>query len=294
MAITEAAEPLRGFSLSTFVCETHADLLPHFVRWYQRLGLDRFLLVMHGSWSPESLATIASLPGVECVRQVEGSFCTVLSCAELTAIALRHVGEWTVVVDADEFLEMPVPTLREMVAVLEAAGVDERYASLLQRMAADGSLPEMGADSDRDALFPMMQPGLTEHMGMHPPTWKSKYPFARIGPDFVYQRCNHLQGNSRSLAHVPVRAVLHHFKWRSRLFDAFTRERGEGEKAGEMAVYGHYLAEERAAGGRGNLRVDFVTFELGGPGAPNGGIATAMSTLAKLQAAYGVQVEVFY
>ena len=44
-------QPFAGFPLISFVCETDADLVPHFVRWYRGLGVDRFLLVMHGDWS---------------------------------------------------------------------------------------------------------------------------------------------------------------------------------------------------------------------------------------------------
>ncbi|NDC63341.1 MAG: hypothetical protein EBZ59_04990, partial [Planctomycetia bacterium] len=165
----------------------------------------------------------------------------------------------------------------------------------------------------------MFNVGLCEDMGLEKPAWKSKYPLAKIGPRFVYQRGNHLPGNSRSVAHAPFRAVMHHFKWRRRIFSAFEQERGEGTNSGEMAVYRDYLAAhgslpmeaakpnssaaleaegllrlptpgeadvlvsmiaEREAAERSGVRVGFVTFELGGPGTPNGGIATAMSALA--------------
>lgn len=331
--MTRAVDQRLGFRLVSFVCETDADLLPHFVQWYRRLGVDRFDLVLHGAWSDDSLAIVSSLPGVDCSRRVDAPFSKHVKCDAITAVARAHVGEWLVFADADEFLEMPTGNLALMVAKLESAGVEELYASLLQRVAADGSLPEVVAESDLDALFPMFHPGLCEDMGLASPAWKSKYPLARVGKDFVYQRGNHLPGNFRSVSHVPVRAVLHHFKWRSRLHDAFARERGEGTNFGEMAVYRRWLEEhgrlpmegakpcsrealeaegwlrlpdadesrmlaalsaERAAGAAAGLRVGFVTFELGGPGTPNGGIATAISALAKLQAAHGISVEVFY
>jgi glycosyltransferase involved in cell wall biosynthesis len=325
--------PPQGFRLISFVCETDADLLPHFVHWYRRLGVDRFHFVMHGTWSRASLAMLASLPGVECSRWVNKPFCKSLKCDEITATARRYVGEWVVFADADELLEMPTRGLKEMVAALEAAGIEELYATMLQRVAADGSLPEVRADSDLDSLFPMHHVGLCEDMGLEKPAWKSKYPLARVGANFVYQRGNHLPGNSRSVAHVPIRAVMHHFKWRKSLLSAFEQERGEGTNFGEMAVYRRYieshgslpmedakknstaalLAEgmlrlptkaesavltamigERTATEKSRIRVGFVTYELGGPGTPNGGIATAMSSLAKLQAAHGHEVDVFY
>jgi glycosyltransferase involved in cell wall biosynthesis len=332
MSSTATTRP-EGFRLISFVCETDADLLPHFVRWYRRLGVDRFHFVMHGKWSRENLTMLAGLPGVECSRWVTKPFCKSLKCDEITAIARRYVGEWVVFADADELLELPTGDLTEAIAALEAAGSEELYATLLQRVAADGSLPEVRAASDLDLLFPMHHIGLCEDMGLEKPAWKSKYPLARIGPHFVYQRGNHLPGNSRSVAHMPLRAVMHHFKWRKSLLKAFEQERGEGTNSGEMAVYRRYLESqgslpmagakknstaallaegllrlptteesnilkamigERKAAEKARIRVGFVTFELAGPGTPNGGIATAISSLAKLQAAHGHEVQVFY
>ena len=85
MSSTATPRP-EGFRLISFVCETDADLLPHFVRWYRRLGVDRFHFVMHGKWSRENLAMLASLPGVECARWVNKPFCKSLKCDEITAI----------------------------------------------------------------------------------------------------------------------------------------------------------------------------------------------------------------
>jgi glycosyltransferase involved in cell wall biosynthesis len=307
--------------------------MPHFVRWYRNLGVDRFHLIVHGPWDEANLAALAALPGVEITQRLHEPFCKTLKCDAITAVARRSIGEWILIADADEFLELPADGIAGTIAALEAAGIDELYATLIQRVAADGSLPEVGPDSDLDATFPMFHVGLCEDMGLVNPAWRSKYPLARVGPDFVYQRGNHLPGNRRSVAHAPMRGVLHHFKWRGRLFDAFSRERGEGTNFREMAVYRNWLeahgrlpmagakpcsraaleaegwlrrpsaaeqaglaalVRERDLAAAKRLRVGLVTFELGGPGTPNGGIATAMSALAKLQAAHGIDVEVFY
>jgi hypothetical protein len=37
--MTTEASTSEGFRLISFVCETDADMLPHFVRWYRRLGV---------------------------------------------------------------------------------------------------------------------------------------------------------------------------------------------------------------------------------------------------------------
>jgi len=325
--------PPKPDRLISFVCENDADLLPHFVRWYRGLGVEHFHFILHGRWSAAGLATLEGLGGVDFSRRVDEPFCKTLKCDEITACARRFPGEWVVLADADEFLQLPTDSLAEAAARLEAAGADELYANMLQRVAADGSLPEVTADARLEELFPLFSFGLCEEMGLEHPAWKSKYPLARIGPHFTYQRGNHLPGNSRSVAHVPIRGVVHHFKWRRRLLEAFSQERGEGTNFAEMAVYRRYInthgrlptalakpcttetlfeegwlrlpndhesailrrmVEERAAATAAGIRVGFVTFELGGPGTTNGGIATAMSALAKLQAAHGHRVDLFY
>jgi hypothetical protein len=53
MTLTPATRT-EGFRLISFVCETDADLLPHFVRWYRQLGVERFHFVMHGTWETET------------------------------------------------------------------------------------------------------------------------------------------------------------------------------------------------------------------------------------------------
>ncbi|NDC64204.1 MAG: glycosyltransferase, partial [Planctomycetia bacterium] len=325
--------PPRPDRLISFVCENDADLLPQFIRWYRGLGVEHFHLILHGRWSTAGLALVEGLEGVDSSRRVDQPFCKTLKCDEITACARRFPGQWLVFADADEFFQPPTASLADAAAMLEEAGVDEMHATMLQRVAADGGLPEVKADSRLDELFPLVSFGLCEEMGLERPAWKSKYPLARIGPRFAYQRGNHLPGNHRSVAHVPIRGVVHHFKWRSRLLDAFAQERGEGTNFAEMAVYRRYVGThgrlptelakscttetlfadgwlrlpnerewpvlrrmigERQAATAAGIRFGFVTFELGGPSKTNGGIATAMSALAKLQAAHGHQVDVFY
>jgi len=67
MTRTPATRP-EGFRLISFVSETDADLLPHFVRWYRRLGVERFHLAMHGTSERETFEWLAD---VACSRAMQ-------------------------------------------------------------------------------------------------------------------------------------------------------------------------------------------------------------------------------
>jgi hypothetical protein len=78
-------------------------------------------------------------------------------------------------------------------------------------------------------------------MGVDKPIWKSKYPLVRVSPRFRFLRGNHLPHAGRPAAHLPIRAVVHHFKWRNRLLNALRKTRGAGSNQHEMDAYRRWL-----------------------------------------------------
>ena len=315
-----------------FIGVNDADLMPQFLAWYRRLGVTSFRLILHGDW-PTAARAVLDAPDIAIVREIGGPFSETRKVAELTAEALKHKRQWCIVVDADEFIEFPLASVAEVIAEMEAMGIDDLYALLVQRVAADGSLAAVDPRGTVEAQFPLASVTLADQMGLEVPIWKSKYPLTRVGPTFSIKRGNHLPPNGRSVAHLPLRAVLHHFKWRDRLVHAFAAPRGPLSNQAEMDAYSQWLGEngnllpvaharpasrqmlvERGwlvapdAGARGiaaelaaartrlltrQPRVAFVTFEIS-EARHGGGIATAMSALAKLLASHGFSVEIIY
>src|SRR5690606_22298025 len=82
---------------------------------------------------------------------------------------------------------------------------------------------------------------LAERMIAPPPIWKSKYPLAFVGARFSNMRGNHLPHAGAPSAHMPIRGVVHHFKWRDRLFRSVVRERGARSNQREQDGYRNWL-----------------------------------------------------
>src|SRR5688500_3682895 len=104
----------------------------------------------------------------------------------------RFRGEWMVIADADEFLEVPYRSLAKTIRALLCLGLDELPATLLQRAAADGRLASLAEGRATGELFPCYDYLLAERMDLPHPIWKSKYPLVRVGDEFRLSRGHHL------------------------------------------------------------------------------------------------------
>ena len=225
--------------LVAFVGEDDSDIIPFFLDHYRRLGVGEFHLVLHGSWSERELKPLQAADVV--IEDFNREpFDVVMKTSALQALAERFAGEWIFVADADEFLELPYSSLARTVAALECLGIEELPANLLQRAAPDGRLLSL-ADGEPEALFPCYDYRLAERMGVARPIWKSKYPLVRVGPRFWLSNGNHFPSNGHAVAHLPIRGVAHHYKWRDRLAQSIARVRGEGSNQHEQDTYRRWL-----------------------------------------------------
>ncbi len=215
--------------LVAFVGQDDSDILPFFIDHYRRLGIGAFHVIVHGgTWSKTELAPLHADDVT--IEGFNGEpFDDVLLTSSLDTLARQFEGEWIVVVDADEFLELPYASLDRTIDALSRLGMEELPANLLQRAAPDGQLRSL-SEGTPVALFPCYDYRLAERMNTAFPVWKSKYPLVRIGPKFRFSQGNHHPSNGRAAMHLPIRGVLHHFKWRDRLLRSISRKRGEIEK----------------------------------------------------------------
>lgn len=227
------------FRLISFVGVDDSDILPHFLGHYRRLGVGEFQLLLHGEWTEAELRPCRAAD-VVVARRVGESYSDVVRTDAIEAMARQFVGEWVVLADADEFLELPYATLDRTVAVLRCLGIEELPCSLLQRATADGTLPAL-SEAPIDEQFPCYDHLLAERMIPPPPIWKSKYPLAFVGARFSNARGNHLPHAGSPSAHMPIRGVVHHFKWRGRLLRSLLRERGARSNQREQEGYRRWL-----------------------------------------------------
>ena len=230
----------RSYRLVSFIGQDDSDILPFFLAHYRTLGVGEFHVFVHGNWTTAELAPLHA-KDVTIAGFVQESFDEVTKTATLEAYAKRFVGEWIVFADADEFLELPYPSLTHTIKALTSVGVTELPANLVQRAHPEGILASLEGHASLDELFPKYDYRLAERMGVRLPVWKNKYPLAQIGPDFRLARGFHMPTGGKPAAHVPIRAVLHHFKWRDRLVRSTGRNRGKYANQEEQEAYRAWL-----------------------------------------------------
>ena len=232
---------LRDVQLLSFIGRHDRDILPLFLAHYRRLGVRGFLLALHGDWPEAALDWVTGQDDVAIWDLLGGAYEDSYKRSVLNVMAERHAGSWVVLADADEFLELPYAGLERTIRALEVLGLDCLPGYFLQRLTADGRLPLLDPALSVDAQFPLSSFGLTEAMGVASPVWKTKYPLARVTDDFKIDRGNHWPPNPMSLAHAPVRGVVHHVKWRATLHEALDSPRGQSSNYDEMEAFGRWL-----------------------------------------------------
>jgi hypothetical protein len=135
-----------------------ARLLPHFLRHYEALGVSQVFCVAQVDQNPALLDEIAAHTlGHQFVVEhvLQGTFHPGPVYQRLDAVRQRYVrpDEWVVCADLDEFLDASVP-IAELVARCEDAGADHVKGVLVDRIAADGTFPPLGA-GPLGAQFPL-------------------------------------------------------------------------------------------------------------------------------------------
>ncbi|MGI9491256.1 MAG: glycosyltransferase [Geminicoccaceae bacterium] len=231
----------RDVRLLSFIGHHDRDILPLFLAHYRTLGIGDFLFALHGTWPEAVLDWLTRQDDVAIWDLLGDRYEDSYRRSILNLMAERYVGDWVVLADADEFLELPFASLANTVSALEVMGLDCLPAFLLQRMSRDGSLPVLDPGRSLDQQFPDCNFSLCEDMGVESPPWKTKYPLAKVTENFAIDRGSHWPPNPMSLAHAPIRGVVHHLKWRAALLEAFEIVRGETSNTYEMSSYRQWL-----------------------------------------------------
>jgi hypothetical protein len=133
------------------------DILPAFYRHYDRLGVSSFHFVVHGD---DDLVAKVKASGrdldVTISNVVLGPFDEATKCHELTKAIRPFAGEWVLLADTDEFLELPYRDLATAVRALNAFGLTSLPAKVVDRITPNGSLPDIGSDDDPQTVFPYL------------------------------------------------------------------------------------------------------------------------------------------
>jgi hypothetical protein len=225
-------------------------LLPHFITHYRTLGIDRF----HIAADPAVAAAVRH--GVRSVDAVVRDDLDVVDSFQGGAKAVTQMrldytrdDEWALIADLDEFVELD-RSLAETIAIAETEAANVVRGRMIDRVSADGSLPDIGEDTDVWTTFPRQcrltsqLQGSVDHKGVlvrgHLSSAMAHHEFA---------------GEVLSRQEVKV----HHFKWNSRA-ESRIRQAMEMAKAAGISWWPEYLRILDHLGEHGRIRwEDFVT-----------------------------------
>jgi glycosyltransferase involved in cell wall biosynthesis len=201
-----------------------SDLIEAWLKYYLRLGVDWFHLVVHGS--PEEndklLAIKDSYPiTIEDIYQGPFPAPTIrgnkLNSTEkkdrLDALLARYTGQWVLLVDSDEFVEFPYQDIPETIRKLESANANVMAAPLLQRLKTDGSLDSPPVIDDPFQIFPLCSLDLYRRMGVSADIFKFPLFYCVNGTELVDEG-NHYPPQGLERKASEIRGVSHHFKFR--------------------------------------------------------------------------------
>jgi hypothetical protein len=190
------------------------DILEAWFNYYRSLGVARFHLIVHGSREENrELYRIKNRYPIVIEDSYEGSFDSEEKSRRLNALLARMSGRWVMLVDSDEFVELPYRRIAETIRMLERAGANTLFAPMLQRLNSDGSLVNPDVVEDPFRVFPLCSFDLYRKMGVSASV--SKFPlFYCTERTSLKEGGNHGMPNGSDTVVSSLVGVTHHFKFR--------------------------------------------------------------------------------
>ena len=214
-------------------------LIPHFIRYYNRLGVQSFIISVH-ELKPGILKRAESLVSkLDCdVRLVpvsERQLSTGVEGNNKEEIRTNYIGpeDWIIPADLDEFIQFPVP-LRQLIDEMVRYDTTFIKGSFADRIAKDGCLSATVPDVSIWQQYPLA--ALVSQRLVR--CWSHKVTLCRgdcmlaSGHHNVIRPCR---------PHLYRYSTIHHFKWRKGLIPALKRRAGFYRSAGWPC----YLEAER-------------------------------------------------
>ncbi len=191
-----------------------SDIIEAWLKYYLRLGVDRFHLVLHGPVEEnDRLLAIKDRYPITVEDMYEGPFHSDEKKRRLDAVLVRYTDQWIVLADSDEFVEFPYSDIRETISRLESAGANVLFAPMLQRLKSDGSLDSPPIVDDPFQIFQSCSVELYRRMSVKADTFKFPL-FYCVNGTQVAEEGNHHPPLGPDPKATAMRGVTHHFKFR--------------------------------------------------------------------------------
>ncbi len=204
------------------------DLLEAWFRHYLRLGVGEFQVIVHGPRDENrELYDLASRYPVRIEDAYEDEFDVREKKRRLDRLLERLAGQWVLMTDSDEFLELPLGGLGTTIRLLQWAGADVLYAPMLQHFNADGTLATPPVIEDPFAAQPLCSVDLYRRMGSQAAI--NKYPLFYCRPGTrLSDGGNHNPPEGCGQGMASLRGVTHHFKFRQCVLERLNRRADSG------------------------------------------------------------------
>jgi glycosyltransferase involved in cell wall biosynthesis len=191
-----------------------SDLIEAWLKYYLHLGVDHFHLVVHGDQDENSrLHAIQNSYPITIEDIYGGAFHIDEKKSRLNAVLARHIDQWMLLVDSDEFVEFPYQDIPQTIRQLEIAQANLMHAPMLQRLTGDGSLETPPVIDDPFGLFPHCSVDLYRRMGVKGDIFKFPLFFC-ASETRLAEGGNHHPPLGLEPRSASLRGVTHHFKFR--------------------------------------------------------------------------------
>jgi len=190
------------------------DLVEAWLGYYIGLGVSSFHLIVHGpAIDNAKLFQLTKSCPVFLEDAYDGEFTSEEKRRRIESVLANWKGQWALLVDSDEFVELPYRRLSTTIRVLELFGANALFAPMIQRLTLDGCLETPDIIRDPFRHFPLCSVDLYPQMGSEASI--PKYPlFLFCDSTFIFDGGNHHPPNGSSTVLSPLQGVTHHFKWR--------------------------------------------------------------------------------
>jgi hypothetical protein len=219
------------------------DILEPWLQYYLRLGVTRFDFVVHGGREENrTLYSLLDKYPIAIRDEYAGDFDPFEKRDRVTRVLKKLHCRWVILVDSDEFLELPYSSLRRTLRVMEWLRAVQLPAPMLQRFAGDGSI-DVGPEAGVSDAFPWCSTDLYARLGQ-PQAIITKYPLFRITRTTALRSGGfHYPPNGKGSRTAPMMGVTHHFKWRPAVRDRLElRANSTHPYRGESVQYLSYLS----------------------------------------------------
>jgi hypothetical protein len=188
------------------------DIARAWLEHYTALGVTEFHIILHGpeEENAEFLEASRDFP-VVIQDNYTGPYDNHVQAQRLNDLLASFVGRWVLVVDSDEFVELPLTDVDLLTSRLEFFGQTFLYAPFVQRFREDGSLDTPPVIRDPFVEMPLCDPKLAARVGYS--RTRSKYPLILVAPGTRIANGNHRPPNPTEEIHF-FQGATHHFKWK--------------------------------------------------------------------------------